>query len=111
MKRTSLHTVPEQGGSHNDAIRKRVLLTASDVPHLTQFAQARFSPGQVAAAHAHTDMHEVFLVQAGQGTMDIDGQPHPLTPGTCIAVAPGETHTVTNTGQETLVLIYFGIHE
>ncbi|MEO1592826.1 MAG: cupin domain-containing protein, partial [Cyanobacteria bacterium J06632_22] len=73
------------------------------------FAQASFAPGQVAAAHAHSDMHEVFLVQSGQGTMHINGQAHPLTPGICIAVAPGETHEVQNTGPEPLVLTYFGI--
>ncbi|MEO0540388.1 MAG: cupin domain-containing protein [Cyanobacteria bacterium P01_A01_bin.105] len=111
MKQTSLHTVPDQGVSHNPAIRKRVLLQPGDLPHLTQFAQACFGPGQVAAAHAHSDLHEVFLVQSGRGEMRIDGQPHPLTPGVCIAVAPGETHEVKNTGSEPLVLTYFGIHE
>ncbi len=111
MKHTSLETVPEQGVSHNAAIRKRVLLMAGDLPHLTQFAQAQFGPGQVAMAHAHSDMHEVFLVQSGQGTMRIDGQVYRLTPGVCIAVAPGETHEVKNTGSAMLVLTYFGIHE
>ena len=109
MKHISLQSVLEQGVSHNEAIRKRVLLTAGDLPHITQFAQACFPPGQVAAAHSHTDMHEVFLEQSGEGRMTVDDQPHDLTPGVCIAVAPGETHEVTNTGDVPLVLTYFGI--
>ncbi|MEO1591876.1 MAG: cupin domain-containing protein, partial [Cyanobacteria bacterium J06632_22] len=84
MKQTSLHTVPEQGVSHNGAIRKRVLLRAGDLPHLTQFAQASFAPGQVAAAHAHSDMHEVFLVQSGQVS---GSQQDPLANGTVVGDA------------------------
>lgn len=109
MKQVSLNTVPAQGVSHNAAIRKQVMLQTGDLPHLVQFAQAQFEPGQVAAAHTHSDMHEVFLVTAGEGTMTVDGHAHPLTPGVCIAVAPGETHEVANTGTAVLVLTYFGI--
>ncbi|MBE7383497.1 MAG: cupin domain-containing protein [Leptolyngbya sp. SIO1E4] len=109
MKRVSLDTIPAQGVSHNAAIRKQVILQAGDLPHLTQFAQAQFEPGQVAPVHTHADMHEVFFVQAGQGTMTVDGEIHPLAPGVCIAIAPGEAHEVRNTGVELLVLTYFGI--
>ena len=80
-----------------------------DLPHLTNFSQARFQPGQVAEAHAHSDMHEVFFVEAGAGTISIDGKPHALTPGVCIAVAPGESHEVSNTGNKELILTYLGI--
>jgi mannose-6-phosphate isomerase-like protein (cupin superfamily) len=54
-------------------------------------------------------MAEVFFVASGQGTMTLNGQPYPLTPGTCIAVEPGEHHEVANTGLEDLVLTYFGL--
>ncbi|MGF1522803.1 MAG: cupin domain-containing protein [Leptolyngbyaceae cyanobacterium] len=109
MKRVSLNAIPEQGVSHNTAIRKQVMLKKGDLPHMIQFAQAQFEPGQVADAHCHTDMHEVFLVQSGEGTMIVDGAPQALNPGVCIAVAPGETHEVRNTGTELLVLTYFGV--
>ena len=109
MKRVSLNAIPELGVSHNTAIRKQVMLQKGDLPHLIQFAQAKFAPGQVAAAHAHSDMHEVFFVESGQGVMVIDNEEHDLLPGVCIAVAPGETHEVRNTGTELLVLTYFGV--
>lgn len=111
MKLASLNELPSQGVSHNAAIRKQVMLQAGDLPHLIQFAQACFEPGQVAAAHAHTDLHEVFFVQAGEGTMTVDGTPYELTPGVCLAVSPGEVHEVCNTGNEPLVLAYFGIQQ
>ena len=109
MKITNLANLPQKQVSHNPEITKKVMLTNQDLPHLTNFSQATFAPGQVAAAHAHQDMYEVFFVSAGRGTMQIDQKTYNLAPGVCIAVEVGETHEVINTGTEDLVLTYFGI--
>ena len=109
MKYVSLDQINDQCVSHNAAIRKKVLLTPGELPHLTQFAQAYFAPDQVANAHQHNDMYEVFFVQSGNGQIVIDGQPHRLSPGICVTVSPGESHEVRNTGKEPLILTYFGL--
>lgn len=109
MKRVSLNDLADQGVSHNAAIRKKVMLQPGDIPHLTNFSQAAFAPGQVANAHAHSDMYEVFFVSAGTGTMIVNGLDQSLSPGICILVEPGDVHEVRNTGEEALVLTYFGI--
>lgn len=109
MKRVSLSDLPEESVSHNPAIAKQVMLRAEDLPPLTNFARARFAPGQVAPGHAHADMAEVFWVESGRGEIAIDGRPHVLAPGTCVAVSPGERHEIANTGREDLVLLYFGV--
>ena len=85
------------------------MLRSGDVPHLTNFSQAQLAPGQIAAAHHHTDMYEVFFVEAGEGVIQIDDTPYQLKAGVCVAVEPGEQHEVSNTGTEELVLTYFGI--
>ena len=108
MQHRALDQVPEEAVSHNPAIKKRVLLRRGDLPGLTNFAQATFAPGQVAYGHSHADMAEVFFVEAGEGTITVDGHPYPLAPGTCVAVEPGEHHEVANTGARDLVLTYFG---
>ena len=109
MKRRSLQELPQEPVSHNPDIRKQVMLRWGELPHLTNFSQARFAPGQVAPGHAHQDMCEVFFVEAGQGNICIDGTNYALTPGVCVAVEPGEVHEVSNPGQEELVLTYFGL--
>ncbi|MEM8810929.1 MAG: cupin domain-containing protein [Cyanobacteria bacterium P01_G01_bin.38] len=109
MHITSLQTLPDEAVSHNPEIRKQVMLRSGMLANLTNFSQARFGPGQVAAAHAHADMYEVFFVESGQGTIEINGVVYVMTPGTCIAVEPGEVHEVMNTGEQTLVLTYFGL--
>lgn len=85
------------------------MLRWGDLPSLTNFSQARFTPGQVASAHAHLDMAEVFFVESGEGAIAINGVSYGLTPGVCVVAEPGEIHEVTNTGSVDLVLTYFGI--
>ncbi|MCU0565890.1 MAG: cupin domain-containing protein [Oculatellaceae cyanobacterium Prado106] len=109
MKHLNLQSLPEEAVSHNPAIKKRVMLRPGDLPHLTNFSQARFAPGQVAAAHAHQDMSEVFFVESGHGVIRINGQDYPLAPGICVAVEKGETHELQNTSTEDLILTYFGL--
>ncbi|MBD2230250.1 cupin domain-containing protein [Phormidium tenue] len=109
MKITGLDQVPEESVSHNPAIKKRVLLRRDDLPHLTNFAQARFAPGQIANGHSHADMAEVFFVEAGAGTITVEGQAYPLAPGVCVAIEPGEHHEIANTSTQELVLTYFGL--
>jgi quercetin dioxygenase-like cupin family protein len=109
MYLTSLPSLFDEPVSHNPEIRKRVMLRAGVLPPVTQLAEARFLPGQVAPAHAHADMAEVFLVTGGSGTITVDGRPHSLAAGTCVAVEPGEIHEIAATGTEPLVLVYFGV--
>lgn len=109
MKITSLNTLPPDSVSHNPAIQKKVMLKAGELPHLTNFSQAKFAPGQVAAAHAHRDMCEVFFVSQGSGLIRVNGTDYPLETGTCIAIEPGEVHEVVNNSSQDLILTYFGL--
>lgn len=109
MKLVTLSELPEEGVSHDPGIKKRVMLRNGDIPHITNFSQATFAPGQTVTPHAHTDMVEVFFVEAGQGIIWIDGEAHPLTAGVCVTVEIDEMHELKNTGDLPLVLTYFGV--
>ena len=109
MKINNLQDLPLKAVSHNPEIKKKVMLSMGDLPHLTNFSQASFAPGQISTAHSHQDMCEVFFVTAGEGTIKIGDRHYPLTPGVCVAVEVEEVHEITNTGSKELVLTYFGI--
>jgi mannose-6-phosphate isomerase-like protein (cupin superfamily) len=111
MKITSLTNLPEEWVSHNPEIKKRVMLGPGDLPHVTNFSQAHFAPGQVASAHAHRDIYEVFFVESGTGLIRVDGVEHRLEPGVCVAVEPGEVHEIVNADSVDLVLTYFGVQD
>jgi quercetin dioxygenase-like cupin family protein len=109
MKAISLADLPVEGVSHDPDIAKQVMLRRGDVPHLTNFSRASLLPGQVARAHRHRDMFEVFFVESGAGTITIDGAERGLEAGVCIAIEPGEEHEIRNSGSTPLALLYFGI--
>ena len=109
MKRISLAQLPHEGVSHDPQIRKQVMLRRGDAAHLTGFSRATLLPGQIAHAHEHRDMCEVFFVESGAGSITIDGAQHRLERGVCVLVEPAERHEITNDGSSELVLIYFGL--
>ncbi|CAM9131706.1 unnamed protein product [Ectocarpus sp. 12 AP-2014] len=88
---------------------KQTMILNGQVPHLTGFTRAVFSPGDEVELHWHTSMDEVFYAAEGKGTIEVDGTVVQLTPGTCVHVAAGQKHSLINKGDVDMVLFYFGI--
>lgn len=109
MKIISLSNLPEEGVSHNPEITKKVMLRAGEIPYLNIFSQACLGPGQVAGAHAHREMYEVFFVEEGSGIIRVENKEYRIERGVCIVVEPGEVHEIINTMPAELVLTYFGL--
>jgi mannose-6-phosphate isomerase-like protein (cupin superfamily) len=65
----------------------------------TQFV-GEIPPGR-APLHSHT-YDEVVLVLDGEGVLHAGAGGHPLAPGSCIHLPPGQPHCLENTGQGTL---------
>ena len=65
----------------------------------TQFV-GEIPPGR-APLHSHT-YDEVVLVLDGAGVLHAGPAEHPIAPGTCIHLPPGQPHCLENTGQDTL---------
>ncbi len=109
MKVVSLAELPQHPVSHNPKIEKQVMIERGELDPITHFSQAIFPPGEIAYAHAHRDMAEVFFVRSGQGIIRINRFEYQLLPGSCILVEPNEVHEIQNTSQDALVLVYFGV--
>ena len=65
----------------------------------TQFV-GEIPPGR-APLHSHT-YDEVVLVLAGEGVLHAGPAKHPIAPGSCIHLPPGQQHCLENTGGGTL---------
>lgn len=109
MKLIKINTLPEQGVSHNERIRKRVMLEDGEVGPITTYARASFPSGEKAGAHCHDDMAEVFTVESGSGEIRIDEVAYVFSAGVTVVVEPGEVHEIINTGSTELVVTYFGV--
>ena len=109
MKWGSLASIGDEPVSHNAKIKKRVILRRGEVPHLTQIARASFPPGEIAPAHVHPDMWELFICETGEGTITINDGEIKLSPGTWVLVEPGDTHEISSSKGSQLILSVFGL--
>lgn len=67
---------------------------------------ADFPARRHAPAHVHPAEEEILYILSGEGEMFFDGRPEPIRPGTCIYVPPGVEHSIRNTGDEVLRIVY-----
>jgi quercetin dioxygenase-like cupin family protein len=80
--------------------RFRVLFgPGRDCEVATQFV-GEIPPGR-APDHSHP-YDELVLILEGEGTAHIGGAGHPVSPGTCLHLAPGLRHCLENTGATTM---------
>jgi len=107
MKIGSLEETAEEPTSHKEGVTKRVMLRNREVPHITQFAQARIHAGERIESHRHPDMYEVFLVEEGTGYVKINLVNYPLKKGSYFVIKPGEDHEFSSDSE--LTLTYFGV--
>lgn len=77
----------------NSAIRKQSL------------AEARLPVGCSTTPHYHPQTEEIYYILRGTASMRIDLETRDVGPGDAIAIPPGLTHQITNTGSEALVFL------
>jgi mannose-6-phosphate isomerase-like protein (cupin superfamily) len=109
MKITCLDELPNQSVSHNREIQKKVMIAVNEIPHLTNFSQATFTPGQKAIAHAHDTMYEIFYIESGAGLVRVNGVEYAVKKGSCLVIEPKESHEVINNSLGDLVINVIGI--
>jgi len=108
MHLRSINGAPEESVSHNPATKKQVCFRKAGLPPFNQVARVVVPPGEILAAHAHANMPELFIVLKGTARMAVDGIPHELNSGDAIALAPSETHELSNPAAEDLVFLVAG---
>ena len=55
-------------------------------------AEATLEPGQSTMRHYHALSEEIYLLVAGGGTMELDGEVREVTDGDAILIPPGAWH-------------------
>jgi mannose-6-phosphate isomerase-like protein (cupin superfamily) len=57
-------------------------------------AEATLRPGQATRRHYHAETEEVYLLLAGEGEMEIDGDRRHVGAGDAILIPPGARHEI-----------------
>ena len=68
-------------------------------------AEATVPPGVLTERHHHPKTEEIYYILAGTGRMEIEGQTREVGPGDAVAIRPGCSHCIQNTGSEDLVFL------
>lgn len=77
----------------NSSIRKQSL------------AEARLKPGQQTTPHHHPQTEEIYYILTGQARMQLADELRDVRVGDAIAIPPGVSHQITNTGEEMLIFL------
>lgn len=65
-------------------------------------AEARLPAGASTTPHRHLKTEEIYYVLDGEGLMRVDQETAPVGPGDAIAIPPGASHQITNSGDTVL---------
>jgi len=76
----------------------RSILDRTNAPVANQsLAEATVAAGRVTQRHYHKLSEEFYFILEGAGTMEIDGDERPVSPGDAILIPPGAWHQITAT--------------
>ena len=64
------------------------------------------APGSHIREHSHDDQIELQICFRGRGRVVVDGQSHPLVPGTACFLGYDVKHTIVNEGPDDLVMLW-----
>mgnify|MGYP006269858907 CR=1 FL=1 len=59
-------------------------------------ALIEIAPGRSSIRHHHPEMEEVYLVQSGQGFLELGDEEQVLGPGDLVTIPPGVPHKISN---------------
>ena len=69
------------------------------------FAEAIVEAGGTTMKHLHRDAEEIYHITQGTGTMRMGEAEFAIASGNTIAIAPGTSYNVTNTGNNALKIL------
>lgn len=64
------------------------------------------APGCFIRDHQHPDHTEILFFYEGEDTVELDGEPHPVRPGTAILLGAYRRHKIMNTGTSDLKMFW-----
>lgn len=99
----------KQESSHITGKFKEVIIGNNIIPHLLQFAKAKFDKGEVIEIHNHLTMNEVFYILKGKIFLNLDNREFTLNAGDTFIVFKHKNHYLKFL--EDTELLYFNLED
>lgn len=102
---------PDDGASYWQPVPANGHADPKLTPALTGFDRLSMgfqtvAPGSHIREHSHDDQIELQICFRGRGRVVVDGQSHPLVPGTACFLGYQVKHTIINEGPDDLVMLW-----
>ncbi len=81
-----------------------MILDTRHLRTLMFLAHASVPPGEKLIGHVDP-MEEIYIIQSGQGRMQVEGEMREVVPGDAIHIPIGSFHELVNTGKEELTIL------
>jgi mannose-6-phosphate isomerase-like protein (cupin superfamily) len=104
MEIQNLHVVASFTTKDGSEIRELLAHRNSGIQNQS-LAEASLPAGAITTAHYHPKTEEIYYILQGQGRMRIGAETADVGPGDAIAIPPGKTHQIQNTGDMTLTFL------
>jgi mannose-6-phosphate isomerase-like protein (cupin superfamily) len=97
----NLNDVPAFTTKDGSEIRE-LLANRNSCIRQQSLAEARLTPGGSTMPHHHIKTEEIYYIVEGHATMRVGHDTVAVGPGDAVAIPPGASHQITNTGLATL---------
>ncbi|MGI6086293.1 MAG: cupin domain-containing protein [Acetivibrionales bacterium] len=108
LKRASEMTVEirEKMRGGNGSVKLQNIFNADEIKGKCRlFSQIILEPGCSIGPHEHDQEEEIYYILSGTGIVDDNGEIKNIGPGDAIKTGGGEYHSITNNGQEPLLIL------
>lgn len=68
-------------------------------------ARARVAPGASTRRHRLAGVTERYVIQSGEGQVELDGVATPVASGSVVRIPAGVSQRITNTGEQDLIFL------
>lgn len=101
---TGFHAEVAHGG--DGTILTSRVFRGEDASHCRFVDLSTVPAGSTIGTHTHErDNHELYVIVAGRGLMELDGEVFEVGPGDVVLNGPGETHGLRNISETELRLV------
>ncbi len=90
--------------AEGDTALDKQIMGADTGSELLEQRVTRFGPGR-SLSRGDAERDELLYVVSGSGTLELDGEPHPLEPDCGVYVRAGEAYVVENDSSEELLVV------
>jgi len=94
----NIDRVPPFTTKDGSEIRELLAHRNSQIRNQT-LAEARLPEGACTAPHHHVETEEIYYILEGRGRMRVGQETREVGPGDAIAIPPGASHQIANSGK------------